>query len=625
MIASGLERQGTFAAEREADSMRLSPALAGLMALLAAGLFLRLAELDRIPLGEGEARQALAALDLLNPQGADGPPAVESPMLLAAQARIFSLFGSSEVTARLPVAMAGALLPLAPLALHRVLGQGRSVALCLLLAASPILLMASRQSAPVVLSLLLLASALWAVQRYRQRGEQAAATCATASTLALVLLVEAGGAVLAMQVGLALLLTCWSRQGGGSPRSALLTTREWLRGWPVARSAPPALLILFLVATLFMLNPSGIAATGDLLQASLSGFVLTWTEASGLPEAEVWSTTDSSPVTGRVADFFERLHLVIAFEPLLVAATGGYLLLRSAKGWSDADRFFVFWLLTGTLSLFFWRAASPAHVLWLILPLAGLAAGLLPELLAEDEARSAIPVWSVTLVAGVSLTLVATIAFYARLLLQASPQPLRGLAGLALLPPFLLAGAWRRPWPTLLRAALLGAVLLALPLSLGGGWVTIVSRSEEADGLWRPSATSQDVWLLQDSLRALAERESGGFAGLEITLLKDGTSLPRWLLRDHVNMQLVDRVEDVGDVGVTLLPGGISPPDGAGAWIGQDFTISRHVYAAMGTRTAGEFLAAGYGSGATTTVVLWLREDLFAESGDDAAARVSAP
>ena len=580
MIAGGLERQETFAAERGTVSPRLSPAHAGLLALFIVGLFLRLAELDRIPLGEGEARQALAALELLNPQGADGPSAVESPALLAAQALLFSLFGSSEVTARLTLALAGAFLPFAALALRGVLGQGRSLALCLLLAASPILLMASRHSAPVVFSPLLLAGAFWGAHRYRQAGGQAAATCATASILALTLLAEPGGAVLAMQVGLALLLTWWSRQGGGSPRSALLRARESLERWPVARALPPALLIMFLVATLFMLHPSGIATTGDLLQASLGGFVVPWSDAGGLPASSVWPPADPSQVTGRVAVFFARLQLIIAFEPLLVAAAGGYLLLRSAEGWNDADRFFVFWLLTGTLSLLLWRAASPAHVLWLVLPLAGLAAGLLPELRAGDEARGAFPPWAVTLVGGVSLTLLATVAFYARLLLQGSPQPLQGLAGLALLPPFLLAGAWRRPWPTLLRAALLGTLLLALPLSLGGGWATVVSRSEQADGLWRRSAPSQDVWLLQDSLAALADRESGGFPGLELALLEDGTSLPRWLVRDHSNMQLVESVEDIGDAAVLLLPGGISPPDGAGAWIGQDFATSRNLAAA---------------------------------------------
>ena len=602
MIASGLERQGTIAAGAGEVSLRLSPAHAGLLALFLVGLFLRLAELDRVPLGEGEARQALAALELLNPQGADGPPAVESPTLRAAQGLLFSLFGSSEVTARLPLALAGALLPLAALALRGVLGQGRSLALCLLLAASPVLLMASRQSAPVVLSLLLLVGAFWGAQRYRQTRGQAAATCATASILALTLLAEPGGAVLAVQVGLALLLTWWSRQGGGSPRFALLAARESLERWPVARSLPPALLILFLVATLFMLHPSGIAATGDLLQASLSGFAVPWSDAGGLPASSLWPLTDPGQVTGRVADFFARLHLVVAFEPLLVAAAGGYLLLRSAGEWSDADRFFVFWLLTGTLSLLLWRAASPAHVLWLVLPLAGLAAGLLPALQGEHEARNAIPLWVVLLVAGVSLALLATIAFYARLLLQDRPQPLQGLAGLALLPPFLLAGAWRRPWPTTLRAALLGVFLLALPLSLGGGWVTVVSRSEEADGLWRRSAPSQDVWLLQDSLAALADRESGGFPGLDLALLEDGTSLPRWLMRDHSNMQLVERVEDVGDAAVLLLPGGIAPPDGAGAWIGQDFAISRRLAAADEARTARDFLATGSGPGCVNDI-----------------------
>ncbi|MDE0610322.1 MAG: hypothetical protein OXH77_10500 [Anaerolineaceae bacterium] len=615
MIASGLERQRSFAAERGAVSLRLSPALAGLLTLFAVGLILRLAELDRIPLGEGEARQALAALDLLNPRGAVGRPAVESPTLLAAQALLFGLFGSSEVTARLPVAMAGALLPFAALALRSVLGQGRSVALCLLLAASPILLMASRQSAPIVLSLLLLASALWGAQRYRQTGEQAAATCAMASTLVLTLLAEAGGAVLAMQVGLALLLTWWSRHRGREWRVNLVLLRRWSLRWPYVQSMPPALLVFFLVATLFMWYPAGLAATGDLLQATLTGLVTPGSAATVSP------TTDLTVVTPRLAEFLARLQLVVAFEPLLVAAAGGYLLLRRASGLNDADRFFVFWLLTGTLSLFLWRAAGPAHVLWLILPLAGLSAGLLPELQAKNEARRALPLWGVTLVAGVSLTMLAMIAFYTRLLLQGSPQLLHGLAGLALMPLFLLARAWRRPWPILLRATLIGVVLLVLPLSLGGGWATMVSRSEEADGLWRRSATSQNVWLLQDSLRALADRESGGFPGLELALLKDGTSLPRWLVRDHINIHLVDRVEDLGDAGVLLLPGGIALPDGAGAWIGQDFTISRHVSAANGARTARNFLAADSGSGTKTTYVLWLRQEPLAESRDDGDGR----
>ncbi len=625
MIASGLERKGAIVAGREAVSLRVTPALAGLLALFVLGLALRSAELDRIPLGEGEARQALAALDLLTPQRAVGSPAVESPLLLAAQTLLFSLFGSSEVTARLPLVIAGALLPLAPLALRDVLGQGRSMVLCLLMATSPILLMASRESAAVVLSLLLFVGVLWGAQRYRRTGEQTAATCATAFTLALLLLAEPGGAVLAAQVGLALLLTWWSRHRSRAPREILAALRGSLRQWPSAKSTPPALLLVFLVATLFMLNPAGLAATGDLLQATLTGLVAPGPDATGLTGAALWSTTGPAFVTPRLADFLARLQLVVVFEPLLVAAAGGYLLLRRVTGLSDVDRFLVFWLLTALLSLLLWRAAGPAHVLWLALPLAGLAAGLLTELLAGDEARNATPNRDVTLVAAFSFALLATLAFYVQLLLQNSAQPLTAFAGLALLPPFLMAGAWQRPWPPLVRAALLGAVLLALPLSLGGGWVTAVSQSETADGLWRRSATSQDVWLLLHSLRALEDRESGGFAGLEFAVLNDGASLPRWLLRDQVNMQLVNNVEDVGDAGILLLPGGAEAPGGVGAWVGQDFTIRRSIAVANEGWSAYDFQTAGNWPVNESTWVLWLREDLFAESRDNGDGQVSAP
>lgn len=625
MIAGGLEGRSTFAAGRAAFPLRMTPALAGLSALFVLGLLLRLAELDRVPLAEVEARQALAAWDFLNPQGSPGPAAAESPLLFAAQALLFSLFGGGEATARLPVALAGALLPLAPLALRDVLGRGRSAALCLLLAASPILLMASRQSAPVLLSLLLLTAALWGALRFRRRGDETAAVCATASALALALLAEPAGAVLAAQVGLALLLTWWSRQAGGSPRAAFAALRDSLRGWPVARSTPPALLILFLIATLFMLYPAGLAATGDLMQAALTGFAAPGPDAAGLPEAAIGSTTDPGFLTRRLAGFLARTQLVVAFEPLLVAAAGGYLMLRRRDGLGDVDRFFVFWLLTALLSLLLWRNAGPAHALWLVLPLAGLAAGLLPALQAGEETHDAAPLWSVALVAGVSLALLATLAFYAQLLLRNSAASLGGYAGLALLPVFLLAGAWRRPWPPLLRAAMLGVVALALPLSLGGGWLRAVERAGEADGLWRPAATSQEVWLLQDSLRALADRESGGFAGLEIALLKDDASLPRWLLRDQVNMQLIEVVGDVGDAGILLLPSGAEPPADAGAWVGQDFTISRSVAAANPGWSAYDFQRAGNWPVSGSAWVLWLRADVHEEFAEDLVAQVSVP
>ncbi|MCE2490262.1 MAG: glycosyltransferase family 39 protein [Anaerolineae bacterium] len=614
----------TAAAERRAVTLKASPAAMGLLALFVLGLFLRLAELDRIPLGETEARQALAAWDLLHPRQAVASLAAESPLMFAAQALLFSLFGASEVTARLPVALAGALLPLAPIVFRDALGWGRSLTLCLLLAVSPVLLMASRQSGPVILSLLLLAGALWGARRYRQTGEHAAAIGASVALLALLLLAEAGGPVLAVQVGLALLLTYWSRHRNRSPRANLATLRESLRRWPYATALPLALLIAFLVATLFMLHPAGLAAVGDLLQAALSGLVSPWSETSGIAGVDVWSASDQTAFAPRLGDFLARLQLVIAYEPLLVAATGGFLLLRHDNRPGDVDRFLLFWLLTGLLSLLLWRAASPAHALWLVLPLAGLAAGLLPEMQVTGETRLEWPAWLLALVAAVSFALLAAISFYVQLLLRNRAEQLSAFAGLALLPLMLLAGAWPRPWPPLLHAALSGAVLLVLFASLGGGWVTAVERAGDADGLWRRSATSQDVWLLRDTLRDLSGREGGGFSNLEIAALNDGASLPRWILRDQSELRLVDSLQDIFDAGVLLLPQAIEPPEGAGAWVGQDFAMSRYQDAGPGGGSARDFLGGGSRSGKGTRYVLWLRLNRFAGFAEDSEAQVTS-
>ena len=155
MTAPELMYSQPDAGEREWRGLPRSTAALALIALIALGMLLRLAELDRILPNEHEARQALATWRILNPQLPGAQLVPESPLLFALQALLFSVFGASEVTARLPVALGGALLPLLPLLLQSALGRARAFAFCALLAASPVMLLASRQSAPVILSLCL--------------------------------------------------------------------------------------------------------------------------------------------------------------------------------------------------------------------------------------------------------------------------------------------------------------------------------------------------------------------------------------------------------------------------------------------------------------------------------------
>ena len=71
-------------------------------------------------------------------------PIVHGPFLTIVDSYVFSLFGASDFTMRLVVAVVGGLLPLAALLFRRRLRNGETIALATLLAANPILLYYSR-------------------------------------------------------------------------------------------------------------------------------------------------------------------------------------------------------------------------------------------------------------------------------------------------------------------------------------------------------------------------------------------------------------------------------------------------------------------------------------------------
>lgn len=561
-------------------------------ALFVLGLLLRLAELDRVLPNEQEARQALAAWSVLQPQLPGAPPLPESPLLLALQAALFSVFGAGEVTARLPVALVGALLPLAPLLLRDVLGRGRSMACCVLLAASPVLLLASRQSAPAVLSTGLAALLLWGLLRYVNTRQAPYAVLVTALAAALALLSEAGGIVLLLLLcGSLFLALQWPRRGGAQP-----TARDLLRSWPVEAALPPALLLVFLVATLFMLRPDGLAAIGELLAAFLRGFV--------------------TPAPGGVAA--HALQAVLFYEPLLLLLALLRLLQLRGRPLAFVDRCLLVWASLALPATLLWRGAGPAHALWLSVPLVGLAGGLLAELYASRREEPALPLWAAALAGAAGFALSALFSLHLQGWARSTPQSPAAafhLAWMALALALLTAGTWwlalERSRPVALRACGSGVLALALVASLGSGWRAAVVRADDAQELWQVQPTAREAWLLRDSLQELAQREHGGFPQLELAAQTGDQALVRWLLRDFARLRVIARVSDGRGAEALLLPWSDEPPPLAGAYAGQDFVIRRvRSAAAPGPLTA--WLPAQHTRAAPEErLVLWLRRDLY--------------
>ena len=596
MTAQKLLHSQPVAAVRTRRALTLPSAALALTALFALGLLLRLAELDRILPNEREALQALAAWRFLNPQlpGAQLLPA--SPLLFALQALLFSLFGASEVTARLPVALAGALLPLLPLLLQSALGRARALAFCVLLAASPVMLLASRQSAAVVLSLLLTGLLLWAALRFAQSRQAQHATLATTMLVWLLLLSEPAAIVLALMAGASLIgALLWARRA--DPQlDPLPLARDLFHSWPSGNALRPALLTAFLVATLFMLHPGGLAAVGELLASFITGFVTL--RPGALP--------------------LQALQVALSFEPLLLLLALLRLLQLRFREPGIVDRFLISWTLLAVAALLLWRGAGPEHALWLIVPLAGLASGLVKGLRAPAEGQRATPLW-LTLLAGMaSLALLSLFSLhlqaYARNA-ELSAARITHLVwmGLALLFTGLgcawLAQEWG--WPTALRACGGGALVLVLAASLGSGWTSSVARADDAEGLWQVRPAAREAWLLRETLQTLAQRESGGFPRLELYAQTNDQGLVGWLLRDFTRLQFIERASDASGAGILLIPWSVEPPALTGDYVGQGFVLRRARSSAATRPLAGWLLAGNEIVASPETLVLWLRRDVY--------------
>jgi len=147
-----------------------------ILALILA-LFLRLLNLGSQPLNEQEASWALEALpaQTIQPRSAQVVPSEQTgsptpgaqPAYIILTQAVFTIFGDSDLTARLWPALAGSALVLLPVLLRRRLGSKAALIMAFGLAIDPGLVVVSRQAGGPMLALAfgLLALGLWEARR----------------------------------------------------------------------------------------------------------------------------------------------------------------------------------------------------------------------------------------------------------------------------------------------------------------------------------------------------------------------------------------------------------------------------------------------------------------------------
>jgi len=596
------------------------------LALFAFALALRLASLHGVPLHLSETHNALAAFRAVSPEAPGSPLVSGSPLLFLMQAISFTTFGSSEFAARVLLAAAGALLVLSPLVFRTRIGASTSFIFAALLAFSPILLTASRFSSPVILTAALAMLVVYFANRLNESRHTGAGLALVVAFTALIFLSEAGGPVTAVILVISALLTSiWDRRVEArfsfedgpetDPPSSIF------RQIPLGTALATGALVVFLGATAFLLNPSGLSATGEVLAGALRGFVQ------------------------RTAEHPAAYPLLISlyYEPFLwILGIAGAVVLLRQDDMNRADRFACVVLLVGAVFAALFSGGEAAHALWVVLPLTYLTARLVQRLVqvnASSPYEWSIPGYARWLVGagGVALLIVFSLAFQglARDIsfaiegqLSTIPLDTSNLILLlvtllfALVSVFLVASMWSAR--TLLRGVGIALLTFGVITSFGSGWRASVSNAESPFEFWHLQASDADTALLTESLNQLAERESRGFTLMPLTIVGADDGVLAWLTRDFSRAQFVTDATAARGEPVVLIDSNIVP-DLGGPYVGQDFTLYR-TWPVAALRltdlplwwTQGRVGPAAAAAEGVWTTYLWLRQDVWQGSQESA-------
>ncbi len=594
--------------------------------LVVAGLALALyfAALGAVPMSNAESREALAAWRAVSPEASGSEVIPHSPILFLLQSIVFATLGADEASARAVTAVAGVLVVLSPLLFRGLLGSTRAFFFSLLLLGSPVLLIASRTSSAAVWSLLLAALTLWAYWRARVTGRGGYGIGMVVAFAALILLSEPGGAVLALILlgaGVLTLLTAPPRdEADGEPEqpSAFLG----LRGMPWTAAGLVAGLVVLLVGTTFLLYPPGLSAIGEAIGGFARGF--------GRP------TSAQTPLMlpALVALFYEPFTLLFALI--------GVIILVRADILSAADRFLASWAVLGVFAALVFGGARPDHALWITVPLAGLAAHTVTRLLANrtEEIIFAIPGWARwgVAIAAVALMCLFALSFQsAARALMSTPDGLNPnvdistLILLALSLMFVIVGYFMVAslWDgrTALNGLGLGALIFGLLTSAGSGWNTAVARADDPSRLWDREAVTVNTALLRKTLIEISDRQSRGFTYyLPIAVSAPQDGIIAWLLRDFNAARFITTPSEAATMEVALLPrvGDVDPNLG-GPYVGQEFIITRYWTTAslrlidLPAWWAQGQVRPGRAFDRQEVWVLWLRQDVYDGTQGNAA------
>jgi len=590
----------------QTSGMTVSIEVLAYIALALLAFVFRIAELDAVPLSDYEAQQALHAWHTVTPSAPGEFITSHNPLNYVAQLITFSTFGGSELSVRLGVMVAGVLLSLTPILFRERIGKTRAFVWAVLLSVLTLPISSSRYADGTTWMMLFTVLGIWMVWRYWYSHKLTDAMWATAFITMMVLLSSPSGIPLFIILLVSGWLAVWRTALSAPERldmtgdDILQTALKRLIDFPFLQVAFVPIFVVVSVGTFVMLNPSGLSTVSQLIGSALGGIIQ--------------PANDGGLRLGFMA--------LYTYEPLLIIfAIGGAWLLWRHGDVTYVDRFAVAWAVVGTIGLLLYAGATTSDAMWVVVPLSLLASYGITELMVNrlvvvlwdthntSDSLYSTQYWWVKWVISLGVVLllfVISVHFQeiARSFLLLPPQATFGDIMTRLLEPafsqfryallwfilgivfgivgFLLVASFWGNGSTL-QGVGLGFVIFLLLSGMGGAWNTTVQNADNPAELWHQSATTQDAYLLRETLFEIADRDTQGFPMLSISVVTDNigvisnNGLVAWLLRDFPNARFVNSINAVqGDQIILMTQTSVTEPELGSDYVGQSFILRRN-------------------------------------------------
>ena len=543
---------------------------------------LRFVLLDRLPLTNSEAINALQALT-----GASGGEHLiggEAGYVLLTTAWFF-LFGAGDGIARFWPALAGAALALTPWLFRRHLGEKAALLMCFGLAVDAGWTAVSRQAHGMTLAGLFIILALAALVNKKSR------LLGVLTALALL----GGPAFWLGAIGLgaayALYKLVFQPQQIQSEEDEAeeigifeginwKTAGIWFGGAALA------------CGTLLFIIPNG-------LNSVFNGFAQYFINWSKPGDLNIW-----------------RLLLGFVISQPIGFLFGAIGLLRMFRSRNSLDIFLAVWWLTALALVLLNPGREMIQAGWASLPILALASRQLAGLLTtEVQGRWIAIAYSIIVVVLLVFAWLNFIAYFQAARPEASTL-IRVVT--TIFPVLLLIGAaivirWFWSEETAGQGALWGLVAVLALWSFSAAWGNTGLGANPAGQIWRVDALVDEVDLLKTTVNELSTWKTN-VAG-ELELVVEGIDSPalRWALRDYSQIKYVTSTASASSPAM-LITGDKPSPELAETYRGQDFVLEINPSWQMSFDEWLQWAAYKKVPVSKTMVVLWARADLFPDA-----------